>query len=108
MCYCILKKILKPALKYGSQIVSHQQLQSIQNSGNPAALDYNRYCLFQNITGQVFLSQNDYIILPTHHSNTLQKILFNVRDWALNILKQNIHSAKRTRYCGSLTNWLPK
>ncbi|MBV9963126.1 MAG: ComEC family competence protein [Parafilimonas sp.] len=84
----------KPLLKYGSQIISHQILQPIQNSGNPAALNYNRYCLFQNVTAQVFLSSKSYIILPAKNQIAFQQILFNTRDWALNILRQNIHSSK--------------
>jgi competence protein ComEC len=88
------KDSLKPTLNYGSEIVCSRSLQLIQNSGNPAALNYNRYCLFQNITGQVFLSVRDYITLSSTHTNTIQKILFNARDWALSILQQNIHSPK--------------
>jgi len=83
-----------PSLKYGSQIVFNKQLQPIQNSGNPAALNYNRYCLFQNITAQVFISAKDYVILPSKNKNIFQQSLFSIRDWALNVLKQNIHSPK--------------
>ncbi|HEY2727920.1 MAG TPA: ComEC/Rec2 family competence protein, partial [Parafilimonas sp.] len=88
------KDSAKPTLHYGSEIVFNKLLQPIQNSGNPAALNYNRYSLFQNITGQVFLSAKDYITLSSENINTVQKILFNVRDWALSVLQQNIHSSK--------------
>lgn len=86
------KDSLKPALQYGSMIVLHKPLQPIQNNGNPATLDYNRYCLFQNITGQAFLSADDYRILSSTNINIGQRILFTVRDRTLNILKQYIHS----------------
>ena len=88
------KDSVKPSLQYGSQIVFNKPLQQIQNNGNPAALDYNRYCLFQGITGQAFLTTKDYKILSSKNTNTIQKFLFAVRDWALNTLKQNIHSPK--------------
>ncbi len=84
----------KPALDYGSQIVFNKSIQQIQKSGNPAALNYNRYCLFQNITGQAFLSTNEYKILQSKNGGAFQKLLFTVRDWALRTLKQNIHSPK--------------
>ncbi|MEO8712847.1 MAG: ComEC/Rec2 family competence protein, partial [Parafilimonas sp.] len=88
------KDSVKPSLQYGSQIVFNKPLQQIQNNGNPAALDYNRYCLFQSITSQVFLTTKDYNILSSKNTNTFQKFLFAARDWALNTLKQNIHSPK--------------
>lgn len=88
------KDSVKPALQYGSQIIFTKTLQSIKNSGNPAAFNYNRYCLFQNITAQVFLSANDYKILQTKKENIFQKLLFGIRDWALHIMRQNIHSSK--------------
>ncbi len=83
-----------PALHYGSQIVFKKTLQEIQNSGNPAALDYKRYCLFQNITNQVFLSHNDYIISSSTNKNFLKQFLFATRDAALKTMQKNIHSPK--------------
>ncbi|MEP6682936.1 MAG: ComEC/Rec2 family competence protein [Parafilimonas sp.] len=88
------KDSAKPALHYGSEIIIKNAIQPIQNSGNPAALNYNRYCLFQNITGQTFLASKDYVPRSTENINTVQKVLFGVRDWALSTLKQNIHSPK--------------
>ncbi len=88
------KDSLKPALQYGSCIMFKKEIQLIQNSGNPAAFDYNRYCLFQNITGQVFLSNNDYKTLSSKNINGFQQLLYNIRNWALNVLRQNIHSQK--------------
>ena len=57
-------------------------------------LDYKRYCLFQNITSQVFLSHNDYIISLSTNKNFLQQFLFSARDAALKTMQQNIHSPK--------------
>lgn len=88
------KDSVKPTLQYGAQIVFNKPLQQIQNSGNPAALDYKRYCLFQNITAQTFLNVKDYTLLSSKNTNAFQKFLFNIRDWALHTLQQNIHSPK--------------
>ena len=86
------KDSIKPALKYGSQIIFNKPLQPLQNSSNPAAFNYKRYCLFQNITGQAFLSKSDYQTLASEKINALQSFLFVVRDWALETLRKNIHS----------------
>jgi competence protein ComEC len=88
------KNGLPPELQYGSQIIFNKPLQPIQNSGNPAALDYKRYCLFQNITNQGFLSGNDYIIAASTNKNFLRQFLFTTRDAALKTMQQNIHSPK--------------
>ena len=88
------KDSVKPVLHYGSQLIFNKPIQQIQNSGNPVAFNYNRYCLFQNITGQTFLASNDYKILSSVKKNLIQSSLFNVRDWALHVLQQNIHSQK--------------
>src|SRR5215471_4639062 len=50
-------------LHYGSQLLIQKPLQAITNSGNPGAFDYKRYCLFQDITYQVCLKQNEYVVL---------------------------------------------
>jgi len=81
-------------LNYGSQIILNKNLLAITNSGNPVALNYKRYCLFQNITKQVFLSKNDYIALSSTNKNFLNQLLFSVRDAALKTMQQNIHSPK--------------
>lgn len=47
---------------YGSTILFKKPLQPIKNSGNPGAFNYQRYCLFQDITHQVYLTKNDFTI----------------------------------------------
>ncbi len=82
------------SLKYGTQIVLKKTLQPIQNSGNPAALNYKRFCLFQDITNQVFLSKNDYVVSSSTNINYLNQFLFASRDAALKTMQQNIYSPK--------------
>lgn len=86
------KDSLKPRLHYGSEIISSKPLQAIRNSGNPAAFNYGRYCLFQDITAQVFFAAGDYHILSSRNKNDVQHFLFTIRDKALQTLRQNIHS----------------
>lgn len=88
------KDSLPPQLQYGMQICFKKQIQTIQNNGNPAALDYNRYCLFQNITGQIFLAEQDFKILKSTNANKFQQLLFGIRDWALHVMQKNISSSK--------------
>ena len=54
-----------PGLVYGSQLVIAKPLQEIRNAGNPGGFDYKRYSLFQGITHQVYLKENEFAILPT-------------------------------------------
>ncbi|MFT4153069.1 ComEC/Rec2 family competence protein [Parafilimonas sp.] len=86
------KDSIKPALYYGSQIISNASLQAIQSSGNPATFDYRRYCLFKGITSQAFLAANDYHILSSKNKNVLQFFLFAIRDKALQTLRLSIHA----------------
>jgi competence protein ComEC len=88
------KDSVRPILDYGSQIIFIKPIQEIKNNGNPSSLDYSRYCLFQNITGQAFISSKDYKILSSKNTNILQQFLFSARGWALSTLKKNIHSFK--------------
>ncbi len=81
-------------ITYGSQIIFSKPLQEIKNTGNPGAFDYNRYCLFQDITAQVYLKNTDYKILPDLKKDCLEQLLINTRNGTLNILKNNIKSEK--------------
>jgi len=77
-------------LGYGSQLLINKPLQSITNSGNPGAFDYKRYSIFQNITHQVFLKQDEVILLPAKNINWLQQKLFDIRSATIKTIQQNI------------------
>lgn len=79
-----------PSLQYGSQLVIDKPLQEIKNSGNPGAFDYKRYCLFHDITGQVFVKNNEYVVLPANNSNWLHKELFSLRNATIKSLQEHI------------------
>ncbi|MFT3748419.1 MAG: ComEC/Rec2 family competence protein [Agriterribacter sp.] len=79
-----------PGLQYGSVIVFNKPLQAITNSGNPGGFDYKRYCLFQDITHQVFLSENDYKIAGGSFQPVYKQWLQNSKSRLLQILKKYI------------------
>ena len=82
-------------LSYGSQLLIHRPVAPIQNSGNPGAFDYKRFCLFDDgITHQVYLAPEDYIVLPGSDQAYLESLLFKSRANTIDILKRNIQGEK--------------
>lgn len=88
------KDSLPPFLQYGSQIVFNKPLQEIKNANNPGGFDYKRYALFQGITHQVFLKENEYEIISGQNQNQFKSFIFSSREKILQILKQYIHGDK--------------
>ncbi|MEP6845950.1 MAG: ComEC/Rec2 family competence protein [Panacibacter sp.] len=88
------KDSLPPAIEYGSQLVLKSNLQPITNSGNPGAFDYKRYCLFHDITAQVFVKQGEFTILPAKNINRLTQTLFILRNTTINTLQTYIPGEK--------------
>ena len=83
-----------PNLEYGSQLVISKPLQEIKNSGNPGGFDYKRYSLFQGITHQVYLKENELEILPTTNKKLFTQFINRSRSEVLNILRTNIKGEK--------------
>jgi competence protein ComEC len=81
-------------LDYGSQIIFSKLLQEIRNAGNPGGFDYKRYSLFQCITHQVYLNQDEFVVLNKKNQSLFAKILFPIRRKVLSILRRNIHGEK--------------
>ena len=81
-------------LEYGSQIIISKSLQEIKNSGNPGGFDYKRYSLFQGITHQVYLKENEFEILPGENKTRFNEFIFDSRKKVLNILRKNIKGEK--------------
>jgi len=79
---------------YGSQLLINKPLQTITNSGNPGAFDYKRYCLFQDVTHQVFLKQNEFVVLPAKNFHWLQQKLFDIRNATIGTIQKNITGEK--------------
>ena len=82
------------SLEYGSQLILKKPLQEIKNSGNPGGFNYKRYSLFQGITHQVYLKENEYEILPTTNKKVFQQFINKSREKVLSILRRNIKGEK--------------
>ncbi|HJS53059.1 MAG TPA: ComEC/Rec2 family competence protein, partial [Chitinophagaceae bacterium] len=88
------KDSVLPVLDYGTQLVITKPLQEIKNSGNPGGFDYKRYSLFQGITHQVYLKENDFEVLSTTNKKFLKEFIDDSREKVLNILRTNIKGEK--------------
>jgi competence protein ComEC len=88
------KDSLANTLVYGSIILIQKPLQEIRNSGNPGSFDYKRYSLFQSITHQVYLTQNDFISLPVKDAKPYKTFLFHSRRWTISVLRKYITGDK--------------
>lgn len=83
-------------LRYGSQIIIRKPLQEIKNPGNPGGFDYKRYSLFQEITHQVYLKENEFDVLASENRNRFEQFLFSTREKVLHILRTYIKGDKET------------
>jgi len=82
------------SLDVGSQIIFARPLQEIQSEGNPGGFDYKRFCLFQDITHQVFLKKGDFIVLDKRNPSLLDETLFTLRKKILSVLRQYIRGER--------------
>lgn len=81
-------------LTYGSQIIFKTNLQLIKNAGNPGGFDFRRYSLFNGITHQVYLKENDFAVLKEKNENVFAKFLFTAKERILNVLRTYIKGDK--------------
>ena len=88
------KDSLQVQLTYGSKIIFKKELQEIKNSGNPGGFDYKRYALFQGITHQVFLKQDEFEVLEGKKENWFKKFIYRSRERVLNVIRKNIPGDK--------------
>jgi competence protein ComEC len=77
-------------LKYGDVIIIHKKLQSIKNSGNPGAFNYERYAAFQQLFHSAYLKPGDWILLKQKNSNAFTRFILSARTFVLNALRKNI------------------
>lgn len=89
-------------LRYGDRLLFKKSLQKITNSGNPGAFDYARYCSFQQIFHQVFLKQNQFILLKGNKASPYKSIIYNTRDYILNTLKKYIPGSNESSLAQAL------
>ncbi|MEO6135900.1 MAG: ComEC/Rec2 family competence protein [Ginsengibacter sp.] len=90
MILYLAKDSLSKSLLFGDRIIMKNKLQSIKNSGNPAAFNYEQYLAFQQIYFQAYLQKNDWNLLKEKEKYGLQNILYKSRDFVLKTLDQYI------------------
>jgi competence protein ComEC len=88
------KDSLLQYLDYGSKIVFKKQPQEIKNPGNPGGFNYKRYCLFKNITHQVYLKPEEFDKLEEKSQNWLARFIYSTREKVLSIIRKNIRGKK--------------
>src|SRR5690349_20515466 len=88
------KDLALPLLAYGSRIIFKRALQEIKSSGNPGGFNYKRYALFQGITHQVFLKQDEFVLLDRKKENGFRKFIYRSRERVLHIIRKNIPANK--------------
>lgn len=81
-------------LHYGSRLICLKAPRLITNAGNPGGFDFNRYCLFNGITHQVYLKASDYIILVGEKHSELKNFIFNSRSGLVSLLRRFIKGRK--------------
>ena len=88
------KDSLAPILHYGSRLITAKSLQPIRNTGNPGSFDYQRYSLFSGITHQVYLTPDDFDVLPAKAPNQLHAFLYRSRSAINSVLQKFIKGEK--------------
>lgn len=81
---------LPDQLDFGSVLVFTKQPEGIENSGNPGAFDYKRYCLFQEITHQVYLRAGEFRLSGVQTVSIFSRWLQQSRKQLLDIIKRYI------------------
>ncbi|MDQ2752440.1 MAG: ComEC family competence protein, partial [Bacteroidota bacterium] len=90
------KQGISPLLQYGSQLLFKKPLQRIKNTGNPAAFDYQRFLLFQGITAQVYLKNNEYKIVQQQQGFSFQMFLNKTRSYVIKTIQTFIPNKKES------------
>lgn len=89
------KDNLPNRLEYGDRILIHRQLQTIKNSGNPGAFNYQRYAAFQQLFHNVFLKAGDWIkIGAMNQARGFPQFIFNTREYVLSVLRDKLRGTK--------------
>jgi len=84
-------------LDYGDVILINKPLQSIKNSGNPGAFNYQRYAAFQQTFHNVFLKDKDWVLLnetSVKKTSYLKQFIFSARKYILSVLRKTIDAGK--------------
>lgn len=89
------KDSIPPQLHYGDQLLFAKTPEHINNTANPNAFNYARYCALKSIWHQVYLGQQEYTVAEKKQVNPVKKVLFYTRKKVLNIIRENIPDKKQ-------------
>ena len=92
------KDSVETNLRYGDKIIIHKNLQTIKNSGNPGAFNYQRYAAFQGIFHNVFLKDKDWVVLNESSKSSFKQFIFSAREYVLGVLQKSIQSGNPDSY----------
>ena len=82
------------SLHYGDRILVNKPPQSIKNTGNPGAFNYQQYAAFQQVFHQVFLKRSDWVMLDNKGINVFRKFIFTAQQYILHSLQKNLPTDK--------------
>jgi len=80
--------------KPGEQLLIAKQIDPIQNSGNPGSFDFQRFSLFNGITGSVYLRKNEYRIVGLRSSGLFFQIIETSKKNILSTIRKYIPGQK--------------
>ncbi|MBS1743427.1 MAG: ComEC family competence protein [Bacteroidetes bacterium] len=77
-------------LQYGNCLLIRNTLQSIRNSGNPGAFNYERYGAFQQLYHTAFLRSTDWVLLEEKRINLFRQCIFYLQSKTIQIIRKYI------------------
>lgn len=83
------------SMNYGDEIISTSKLIPIQGAQNPYAFDYSQYMQRKGIFDQSFIKENDWKIVSSNRTLSLQSLAINLRIKLLSILN-DLHYDKES------------
>ncbi len=81
-------------LQYGDKILIHKNMQRIKNSGNPGAFNYERFAAFQQTLHNVYLKENDWVLLKEKNIHPFWQFIYTAREKIIHSLQNNISSGR--------------
>lgn len=67
-------------LRYGDVIIFRKALLRIKGTGNPGAFDYEKYSALHQLFHQVYLKENEWILIKIKEKNYWAQFIFSVRE----------------------------
>lgn len=88
--------------QFGDRIAFIKSPKVITNEGISGNFDYQSYCAMKNIYFNVFLRPGEYVIIQEAQGNALNELLFQARDWVINVLRDHAKGQKETALAEAL------